>query len=193
MASRMFSNEGYLPVPTINRDLNSLPPSQSDVSYIWSSAFSCVTHPPPMGRTISTLSPSLSTAVAYSAFGVTSRLSATAMYSRRTRSRCKRSSIVTPSGRSIDLPFTLTTIKENRTSNGCGRWMLGRDAFPSLELPSAGSRGPGPHPVLRKPPPAAHYGLYTVELAAKLLGRRDRRLAHVVAAHVGGSRSRARP
>src|SRR5207245_7264217 len=25
--------------------------------------------------------------------------------------------------------------------------------FPSLELPSAGSRGPGPQPVLRKPPP----------------------------------------
>ena len=34
MASRMFSNDGYLPVPTMSRDLNSLPPSQSDVSYM---------------------------------------------------------------------------------------------------------------------------------------------------------------
>src|SRR5713226_10219395 len=32
MASRMFSKDGYLPVPTMSRDLNSLPPSQSDVS-----------------------------------------------------------------------------------------------------------------------------------------------------------------
>src|SRR5438445_4218816 len=36
---------------------------------------------------------------------------------------------------------------------GCGP-VMPRVAFPSLELPSAGSRGPGPHPVLRKPPPA---------------------------------------
>src|SRR5260221_3399283 len=34
MASRMFSNDGYFPVPTIRRDLNSFPPSQSDVSYM---------------------------------------------------------------------------------------------------------------------------------------------------------------
>src|SRR4030095_11767826 len=34
MASRMFSNEGYFPVPTMRRDLNSLPPSHSDVSYM---------------------------------------------------------------------------------------------------------------------------------------------------------------
>src|SRR5713101_6966288 len=34
MASRMFSNDGYFPVPTIRRDLNSFPPSHSDVSYI---------------------------------------------------------------------------------------------------------------------------------------------------------------
>src|SRR5262245_61489271 len=30
----MFSNDEYLPVPTMRRDLNSLPPSQSDVSYM---------------------------------------------------------------------------------------------------------------------------------------------------------------
>src|SRR5262245_47316599 len=34
MASRMFSNDGYFPVPTIRRDLNSLPPSHNDVSYM---------------------------------------------------------------------------------------------------------------------------------------------------------------
>src|SRR5436189_284234 len=34
MASRMFSKDAYFPVPTIRRDLNSLPPSHSDVSYI---------------------------------------------------------------------------------------------------------------------------------------------------------------
>ena len=38
MASRMFSNDGYLPVPTMSRDLNSLPPSHSDVSYMTSSS-----------------------------------------------------------------------------------------------------------------------------------------------------------
>src|SRR6185295_1661123 len=37
---------------------------------------------------------------------------------------------------------------------GCGPVLVRRAAFPSLELPSAGSRGPGPHPVLRRPPPA---------------------------------------
>src|SRR6185503_7205384 len=42
MASRMFSNDGYLPVPTMRRDLNSLPPSHSDVSYM--SAASHGTH-----------------------------------------------------------------------------------------------------------------------------------------------------
>src|SRR5713101_7947541 len=34
MASRMFSKDGYLPVPTMSRDLNSLPASHNDVSYI---------------------------------------------------------------------------------------------------------------------------------------------------------------
>ena len=34
MASLMFSNDGYFPVPTMRRDLNSFPPSHSDVSYM---------------------------------------------------------------------------------------------------------------------------------------------------------------
>src|SRR6266446_2072077 len=33
--------------------------------------------------------------------------------------------------------------------------------FPSLELPRAGSRGPGPHPVLRNPPPTTSNREYT--------------------------------
>src|SRR5262245_18523333 len=40
MASRMFSKDGYLPVPTMRRDLNSLPPSHSDVSYMVTSSCS---------------------------------------------------------------------------------------------------------------------------------------------------------
>src|SRR5690242_12241643 len=40
----MFSNDGYFPVPTMRRDLNSFPPSHSDVSYIASP-------PPPCGLT----------------------------------------------------------------------------------------------------------------------------------------------
>ena len=78
MASRMFSNDGYFPVPTMRRDLNSLPPSHSDVSYMATSLYSfCLiyplgspsaatalpltlvaVYPPPIGWTISTLSPS---------------------------------------------------------------------------------------------------------------------------------------
>src|SRR5713226_1598793 len=40
MASRMFSNDGYFPVPTMRRDLNSFPPSHSDVSYMKTSVTS---------------------------------------------------------------------------------------------------------------------------------------------------------
>src|SRR5215468_160887 len=110
------------------------------------------------------------------------------MNSRRTARRPRRSSMVRPSGSSIGLPFTVTIIKKPHLG-GCGWTKHSRDAFPSLELPSAGSRGPGPHPVLRRPPPATQVGLYTVELTGELLGRRDGRLADVAATHVGRRRS----
>src|SRR5260370_33665969 len=62
-----------------------------------------------------------------------------------------------------------------------------RVALPSPECPSAGSRGPGPHPVLRNPPPARRSGLYpSVELARERLRLRHRELADVVLADVGG-------
>ena len=80
-ASRITSIEAYLPVPTISRDVNSLPPSTRFVSYMplppafpahGSAPFTSHRHvfrlgsrlgavhlaPPPIGRTISTLSPS---------------------------------------------------------------------------------------------------------------------------------------
>src|SRR6266487_4407694 len=136
MASRMFSKDGYLPVPTMSRDLNSLPPSQSDVSYMACPLSDPPTltlsplrgegrvrggsYPPPMGLTISTLSPSLRRVSAYWVLGVISRLSATAVYSRLTLSCARRASTLSPSDSSMGSPFTSTRIKKPHLV-GCGR------------------------------------------------------------------------
>src|SRR5712692_7202869 len=141
-----------------------------------------------MGRTISTLSPSLSRVWAYWVLGVISRLSATAVYSRFTLSCSSRASTLRPSGSSMGSPFTSTRIK-NRTPSGAVEkdGLVLPVAFPSLELPSAGSRGPGPHPVLRKPPPATTAGLYpSVKLCGEGRGLRHGQLADEVAADIGG-------
>src|SRR6266536_6676492 len=185
MASRMFSKDAYFPVPTIRRDLNSLPPSHSDVSYISPSS----AQPPPIGRTISTRSPSRSTDWAYWCFGVTSRFTATAVYSRRTFRRARSPSMVSPSGSSIGLPLTMTFMEKTKPHlGGCGgRRPVSRVAFPSLELSRSGSRGPGPHPVLRKPPPAPHASLYlSLELAGEVLGPGHGHLADIAPAEIGG-------
>src|SRR5215467_3035496 len=140
-----------------------------------------------MGRTISILSPLLRRVSAYCVLGVISRLMATAVYSRLTMRWSRSPSMLSPSGSSTSLPLTLTTIKKPHLV-GCGSSTLEfRVAFPSLELPSAGSRGPGPHPVLRRPPPAPRAGLYpSVELGGERGRLRDRELADVAPTDVGG-------
>src|SRR5713226_5497922 len=141
-----------------------------------------------MGRTISTLSPSLRRVWAYWVLGVISRLSATAVYSRFTLSCTSKASTLRPSGSSIGSPFTSTRIKKPHLG-GCGRetgpGFVPSVAFPSLELPSAGSRGPGPHPVLRKPPPATTARLYpSVKLSSEGNGVGDGQLADEVATDI---------
>src|SRR5215472_2436272 len=140
-----------------------------------------------MGRTISILSPLLRRVSAYCVLGVISRLMATAVYSRLTLRWSRSPSMLSPSGSSTSLPLTLTTIKKPHLV-GCGSSTLkSRVAFPSLELPSAGSRGPGPHPVLRGPPPAPRAGLYpSVELGGESGRLRHGELADVAAADIGG-------
>src|SRR5215510_8155477 len=92
-----------------------------------------------------------------------SRLTATAVYSRLTFNSASRPSTVVPRGTSIDLPLTLIVIDTNgrAPSMGAAVWIDVVTVFPSLELPRAGSRGPGPHPVLRNPPPTANEVKYT--------------------------------
>ena len=52
--------------------------------------------------------------------------------------------------------------RENgRSPHGCGRPVEASAVFPSPALPGAGSRGPGPHPVLRNPPPTTVHWQYT--------------------------------
>src|SRR5215510_3356053 len=92
-----------------------------------------------------------------------SRLTATAVYSRLTFNSVSRPSTVVPGGTSIGLPLTLIVIDTNgrAPSMGAAVWIDVVTVFPSLELPRAGSRGPGPHPVLRNPPPTANEVEYT--------------------------------
>src|SRR5262245_17848755 len=87
-----------------------------------------------------------------------SRLTATAVYSRLTFNSVSSPSTVVPRGTSIGLPLTLIVIDTNGRafSMGAAVWIDVVTVFPSLELPRAGSRGPGPHPVLRNPPPTAN-------------------------------------
>src|SRR6187401_1809591 len=149
--------------------------------------FGC--YPPPIGWTISILSPSLIRVSAYCDRCATSRFKATAVNSRRILRWASSPSIVMSGGSSIGLPFTVTVMKKTArlSRKGAVQCRCLRVTFPSLELPSAGSRGPGPHPVLRKPPPATRSELYlSVELPCE--GRRlgHRKLTDVVPAHVGG-------
>src|SRR4030095_15243186 len=107
---------------------------------------------------------------------------ATAVYSRFTLRWSRSPSTLSPSGSCISLPLTLTTIK-NRTSTGAvGRRSGPAVTFPALEFPRAGWRGPGPHPVLRRPPPAPRVELYpSVELASQRSRVCHGELAHVAA------------
>src|SRR4030095_2762954 len=116
----MTSIDEYLPVPTMRRDENSLPPMTRFVSFM---ALASVPYPPPIGLTISTRSPSRSTVASYALFGVTSRFTATAVYWRLTPSCVRRPSTLSPSVTSRSLP--LTTIFISKTAaplHGCGRW-----------------------------------------------------------------------
>src|SRR5213593_286959 len=196
-ACRMISLLEYLPVPTISRDVKSLPPSTRFVSCITFSSRSShrsarrearlTSHlpnfqarlgarrasprtcqisrlgsargaphlaPPPMGRTISTRSPSRSATEPYAAFGVISRLTATAVYSRFTARCVSSASTLSPSATSISRPFTVIFIETKTAAPPVeGAAACVRAVFPSPALPGSGSRGPGPHPVLRNPPP----------------------------------------
>src|SRR5262245_14048680 len=151
-ASFMTSMEEYLPVPTMSRDVNSLPPRTRLVSYI--------VHPPPIGRTISTRSPSWRLTVVYWARGITSRFTATAVYSRLTPRAASSPSTFSPSATSIDWPLTVIRINENDRPRQGAAVTPSHAMFPSLGLSRSGSRGPGPHPVLRNPPPTANTGEY---------------------------------
>src|ERR1051326_2915283 len=115
-----------------------------------------------MGRTISTLSPSESFTAPYSLFGMISRLTATAVYSRLMLSVSSRPSIVMPASTVFGCPFTTMFTNTNGRSPRRVRPLDSPlTVFPSSALPESGSRGPGPHPVLRNPPPTANEGEYT--------------------------------
>src|SRR5262245_47108879 len=92
-----------------------------------------------------------------------SLLTSTSLYSLLTFSRVSNASTEVPGGTSIGLPLTLIMIDTNgrAPSMGAAVWIDVVTVFPSLELPRAGSRGPGPHPVLRNPPPTANEVEYT--------------------------------
>src|SRR5919106_5755245 len=147
-ASRMMSSVLYLPVPTISRDVNSLPPSTRLVSYM---ALASSHRPDDLhlvafrerdgrigalrghlavdgdGRVLS-LDVEEGEQVVHGDPGLdVHRLAVDADLHRHERPLPSRGAAV------LDLAAV----------------------FPSLELPRAGSRGPGPHPVLRNPPPTA--------------------------------------
>src|SRR3989441_3388683 len=179
----MISLLEYLPVPTMSRDVKSLPPSTRFVSCIsrppiisplgsrrdaahlapppiisplGSRRDAAHLAPPPIGRTISTLSPARSIVAPYSCLGVMSRLTATAVYSRLIPSCARRPSTLSPSATSMSLPFTTILINDKRPLPFWVRPPILRlTVFPSPALSGSGSRGPGPHPVLRNPPPTA--------------------------------------
>src|SRR5262245_58149300 len=153
----MTSIDAYLPVPTISRDENSLPPITRFVSGM---ARPPLLYPPPIGLTISTRSPSRSTVASLALFGVTSRFTATAVYWRLTLSCTSSPSTFKPSATSRSFPLTTIFINKTAASPRRVRPFLSPAVFPSLALPSAGSRGPGPHPVLRNPPPTTSRGVY---------------------------------
>src|SRR5262249_56016827 len=65
-----------------------------------------------------------------------------------------------PSAPSSSFPLTTIFINKTAASPRRVRPFVSPAVFPSLALPSAGSRGPGPHPVLRNPPPTTSRGVY---------------------------------
>src|SRR5882762_9342086 len=128
-----------------------------------------------MGRTISTRSPSRSATEAYDAFGVISRFTATAVNSRLTARCVRRASTLSPSATSISRPLTVIFIETKTAAPPVeGAAASVRAVFPSPALPGSGSRGPGPHPVLRIPPPTTTGGSIHPRFALFHL----RRLAH---------------
>src|SRR5207249_10765117 len=89
-------------------------------------------------------------------------LTATAVYSRLTFRRVSRLSTVSPGSTSIGLPLTLIVTDTNGRSPRAGAAVIPSAAvFPSPALSGSGSRGPGPHPVLRNPPPTTDEVEYT--------------------------------
>src|SRR5262245_6765472 len=168
-ASRMIAIEAYLPVPTMSRDVTSLPPSTRLVSHM----------------------PLPSTHGSYDL-----DLVAVAELHRGVR-RLRRDLAVDGDGRvlaldveeseqaldgepGLDIHRLAVDVNRHRHKRPLpltGAAVLTPAAvFPSPALSGSGSRGPGPHPVLRNPPPTTTRGVYTRGLLSSRLADRLHRI-----------------
>src|SRR5437773_10775000 len=170
-AWRMISLLAYLPVPTISREVKSLPPSTRFVSCIsiTSCQISWLGSRRRSPRTAATHGPNDfdAVAVAQRHRGVRGLRRDLAVDGHRRvlalhRQMGEQRFDAEPIGN-----LHLAPVHRDLHGNENGRSPIEgaaasvRVMFPSPALPGSGSRGPGPHPVLRNPPPTTPGRVYT--------------------------------
>src|SRR5213078_1802938 len=183
-ASFMISIDEYLPVPTIRREENSLPPRTRFVSFMAlppthrSHDFHLVARVEPRRR-VGALGRDLAVhrdgrVLARDAQVRQQRLHADALRDlalfavHRDLHPSLASRRASPSLRGRRSARTAT---KNKTAapRRVRPYRHSRAVFPSPALPGAGSRGPGPHPVLRNPPPTTTLGVYHSRYTASVI------------------------
>src|SRR5438445_11780014 len=157
----MMSSDPYFPVPTIRRDATSLPPITRDVSMAILLLPCSATHRPNHLDAVAVLEPDGLELMAARDLAVHGDRGELALHAEGGEEALDAEAVRhlhhLAVDRALHRPSGGPKTKRPRPQSGCGRV----DAvFPSLELPRSGSRGPGPHPVLRNPPPTTTIGVY---------------------------------
>src|SRR6185295_7707583 len=189
MASRIFSNEGYFPVPTIRRDLYSLPPSQSDVSYMMWSSLSASAHRADdldlvtfaeRGRRVGRLGSDLA---------IERHRGELARHREADQQVLDRE----PLGQLHRLAVDGDDHKKTAPLVGAAPMVLRTARSLRWNYPVQVRGVPGRTRFSGNLPPRRRFGVYTLELAPERLRRRHRRLADIAAADIRGGPAAHRP
>src|SRR5262249_15590241 len=163
----MISSDPYLPVPTIKRDENSLPPITSEVSMALLLLPCSATHRSNHLDAVAVLEPDGLELVATGDLTVHGDGRELALHAERGEQALDAEAVRHLHHLAVDRdlhrpsggPSESVAKKQNDRAHKAGAAVSGA-VFPSLGLSRSGSRGPRPHPVLRNPPPTTTIAVY---------------------------------
>src|SRR5262245_15357036 len=163
----MISSDPYFPVPTIRRDENSLPPITSEVSMPVLLLPCSATHRSNHLDAIPVLEPDGLELVPARDLTVHGDGGELAFHAERGEQALDAEAVRHLHHLAVDRDLHRPSVarasqwpKNKTTAPTKAGAAVSAAVFPSLGLSRSGSRGPGPHPVLRNPPPTTTIGVY---------------------------------